>query len=181
MKILIRVVVGLAVLAVLLLGIGLLLPSRVHIERSIVIAANPAQVFAVVDGFGQFDQWSPWLQLDPNAKTSKSGPAEGVGARYAWSGNDKVGSGTQEIVESVPYSKVRTALTFDGFPPSEASFLLAPTAAGTHLTWTMDVDMGRNPIGHWFALGMDKMIGPDYERGLAQLKAHVESQAKPAP
>jgi hypothetical protein len=180
MKILIRVVLAVVVLVVVVLGVGLLLPSAAHVERSTVIAASPAQVFAVVDGFAQFDQWSPWAKIDPDAKTELSGPADGVGARYSWSGNAKVGSGTQEIVESVPDTKVRSALQFTGFPPSEASFLLKPAGEGTQLTWTMDIGLGGSPVSRWFGVFMDRMIGPDYERGLAQLKTFVESQPKPA-
>lgn len=181
MKVLIRVVVAVVVLIVVLLGIGLLLPSAAHVERSTVIAAKPAQVFGVVDGFAQFDQWSPWAKIDPNVKVERSGPDSGVGAKYRWAGNDKVGSGTQEIVESVPDSKVRSKLEFTGFPPSEASFLLKPQGEGTQVTWTMDVGLGGSPVSRWFGVFMDKMIGPDYEKGLAQLKTFVESQPKVAP
>ncbi|MDB5988346.1 MAG: hypothetical protein JWR16_3399 [Nevskia sp.] len=175
-----NIIVGLVVLIVVLLLIGLMLPRTVQISRSVVINAPPSSIFAVVDGFRQFERWSPWAEKDPNLKVEISGPPFGVGAHYSWSGNKDVGSGTQEIIESHPYTDVKTRLTFSGFDqPSVAVMSLEPLAGqGTHVTWALHSDLGGNPLWHYFGLLMDKMVGPDYERGLAHLKTLVESQAK---
>src|SRR5579859_6466263 len=119
--------IGILLLAVLILGIGFVLPDHAHVERSTVIQAPPAQVFGLLDGFRQFDKWSPWAEKDPQAKVTQSGALFGVGAKYEWSGNKDVGSGSQEIMLSQPYTHVQTKLIFGGFDqPSTADFVLAP-------------------------------------------------------
>lgn len=179
MGILKKIVLVLVLLVVLLAGIGMLLPRQVHVERSIVIDAPRATVFALVDGYKQFSKWSPWEALDPNAKTTVEGPDFGVGAKQSWVGDPKtVGSGSQEIIEAEPVARVKSRLEFGDNPPATAEFVLAPEGSGTHLTWSFDSDMGAGPIGRWFGLMMDRFIGPDYEKGLASLKTLAESLPK---
>ncbi len=179
MGILKKIVLVLVLLVVLLAGIGMLLPRQVHVERSIVIDAPRATVFALVDGYKQFSKWSPWEALDPNAKTTVEGPDFGVGAKQSWVGDPKtVGSGSQEIIEAEPVARVKSRLEFGDNPPATAEFVLAPEGSGTHLTWSFDSDMGAGPIGRWFGLMMDRFIGPDYEKGLANLKTLAESLPK---
>ena len=174
-----KIVLALVGLVVLLAGIGLLLPRQVHVERSIVIDAPRATVFALVDGFKQFNKWSPWAGLDPNAKYTVEGPEFGVRAKQSWVGNPKtVGSGSQEIIEAEPLTRVKSRLEFGDNPPATAEFALAPEGSGTHVTWSFDSDMGPRPIGRYFGLMMDRWIGPDYERGLAGLKTLAESLPK---
>lgn len=166
---------ALLIVALVLVAGAYLMPRTAHVERSVFVARPPSVVYALVNSYRRFDDWSPWAELDPALQRTLSGPAEGVGARYEWSGNDKVGSGHQEIVESVPDQRVRTALAFGGEGPAEAAFLLAREGQGTRLTWTLDSDMGNNPIGRWVGLALDKMVGADYERGLARLKTLAET------
>jgi effector-binding domain-containing protein len=169
-KVLYVVVALVAVLA----GIGMLLPRTVHLERSAVVDRPPSVVFATVNSYRRFDEWSPWNALDPNLNASRSGPDVGVGAHYSWTGNSKVGTGSQTITASVPYERVSTDLDFGMDGPAKAAFLLKPEGAGTRLTWTLDADMGAGPIGRWFGLFMERMVGPDYEQGLAAIKTVAE-------
>ncbi len=179
MVILKKLVLAVVVLVVLLAGIGMLLPRQVHVERSIVIDAPRATVFALLDGFKQFNKWSPWAALDPNATYTREGPEFGVGAKQSWVGDPKtVGSGSQEVVELKPLELVKTRLDVSGMGPATARFALAPETSATKVTWSLDSDMGAGPIGRYFGLMMDRWIGSDYEKGLAGLKALAESLPK---
>lgn len=167
------VVVG---LVVALLLFAMTRPDSFVLSRSTRIAAPPDQIFPFLDDFHRWGAWSPWEKLDPGMTRTFSGPDSGVGAQYAWSGNKKVGSGKMEIMESVPTTKLVVALNF--LTPFEthntAEFTLAPDGDSTAVTWTM---RGPSPyiskVITIFA-SMDKMVGPDFERGLANLKAAAE-------
>ena len=175
MGILRKIVLALVVLVVLLAGVGMLLPRQVHVERQIVIDAPRATVYAVVGGYKQFNKWSPWAGIDPNAKYQVEGPEFGVGAKQSWVGNPKtVGSGSQEIIEAEPVRRVKSRLEFGENPPATAEFVLAPEGSGTHVTWNFDSNMGAGPVGRWFGLMMDRLIGPDYEKGLVNQDAGRE-------
>ena len=167
--------IGIVVLIVLFLGFGFVLPRQVQIERSITIDRPAANVFAVLDGFKRFNDWSPWAARDPKAKYTVSGPASGAGAKLAWEGDPKtVGSGYQTIRLSVPYSRIAVALDLDGRDPANANFVLTPEGPGTRVVWSFDTDLGMNPLSRWFGLMFESMIGPDYEEGLANLKRLLE-------
>src|SRR5262245_25939459 len=121
MRIVRRVLIGLVVLVVLLAVIGFLLPGHAHVERSIAINAPQDKVFALVNGYKRFNEFSPWAELDPSTQYSYEGPEQGVGAKMSWTGaSDKVGSGSNEIVESTAPSLVRSRLQIEGFAQSEA-------------------------------------------------------------
>lgn len=165
----------LAAMIALVVGVGLLLPSKAHVERSITLKATPPTVFTVLNSFSQFQKWSPWADLDPNLKVTYSGPAEGVGARMEWTGNSKAGTGSQEIVESTSYSHIKVKLDFGmGGGDFTATYAIAPQDDGTKLTWSFDGDYGGSLVGRYFGLLSERMIGPDYEKGLGRLKAVVE-------
>jgi effector-binding domain-containing protein len=179
MNILKKLVLGLAFAGIVLVVVGWLLPRTAHVERSIVIDAPQATVFTVLNGFRQFNRWSPWADIDPNATTTFEGPEAGVGAKMSWSGNAEVGSGSQEILESVPYQRIRVRLTFGDFGGDFVStYALAPEGGGTRITWSFDADYGSSLFGRYFGLLSDAMLGPDYEKGLARLKAFAESLPK---
>lgn len=165
-------------LVVVVGGGGLLLPASSHLERSITIERPAADVFATLDSFQRFNEWSPWFDLDPGAKYTYSGPATGVGARMEWVGNSSVGSGSQEILESTPHTRIVNALDFGG-SQARATYLLTPEANGTRLTWTLDSAHGYNPINRLFgAFLLERLVGKDYEKGLAKLKGVLESQPR---
>jgi len=173
-KILLGVLLTLAVL--LVIG-GMLLPSEQHVERTVIVEAEPAEVFALVNDFREFNKWSPWAEYDPEGTRYEfGGPATGVGSTMSWSSeHPNVGSGMQEIVDSQPDKMVRTRLVFDGFDtPSYATFELAPTDGGTRVTWSFDANLD-NMVGRYMGLMMDQWVGADYERGLERLKELVET------
>jgi len=176
MNILKKLVVCVAVFVVVFAAVGLVLPKTAHVERSIVIEAPPAMVFTVLNGYRQFNRWSPWADIDPNATATYEGPESGVGAKMSWSGNAEVGSGSQEILESTPYTSIKQRLAFGDFGGDFiASYALAPEGQGTKVTWSFDADYGSSIIGRYFGLMSDSMLGPDYEKGLGRLKQFVES------
>ena len=159
---------------------GYALPGRVHVERQAVINAPPDKVFAIVSDLQRSKDWSPWFGLDPNMKVTFDGPGgntgPGVGQKMSWTSTDpNVGNGSQETTEFVASEKVVAALDFGDMGKASASVLLAPEGAGTRMTWGLDMTMN-SMIERWFGLLMDRMIGPDYEKGLANLKAYAEAQ-----
>jgi Polyketide cyclase / dehydrase and lipid transport len=153
---------------------GLLLPRNIRVERSVSIARPASLIYATVNSFQLFYKWSPWQSLDPNMRQITEGARDGVGAKLHWSGNDKVGSGTQLITASIPDHSVASDIDFGKMGVAKSTILLDPQDSSTRVTWTLDVDMGASPIGRYFGLMMDRMIGKDYERGLSKLKALVE-------
>lgn len=184
MKVLQGLLALIVVLVVGAVGYGFMLPSQARMERSILIARPPAAVFEVLNSYRDFAAWSPWTRLDPAMQVRIEGPAQGVGARYYWSSaQESVGSGSQEIVESVPHSLIRVSLSFSGMDSkNHASYRLTPEGEGTNLVWTHEAEFGADLIGRYFGLLLDSMLGADYERGLAQLKVYLEaSPANAAP
>ena len=179
MRLLNRLLLALAVIIVLLAGVGWVLPRQVHVERSVNIGAPASTIFALVDGFSMFNQWSPWYGLDPSAQYNFKGPERGVGARMTWRGDaSTVGSGSQEIIESRPYERVKSSLDLGSQGAATAQFTLTPEGNHTRVTWGVDVDLGMNPVNRYFGLMIEKMVGPDYERGLWGLKRLAESLPK---
>jgi len=169
-----KLLIGLIAVVVVIAVVGLILPRHVQVKRSIAIDRPASMVYAVVNSFVLFPQWSPWQDLDPNMKQTTEGPREGVGAKLVWKGNDKVGSGTQTITQSTPGQAIASDLDFGGMGVAKSVISLAPEGTSTTVTWTVDLDMGANPIGHYFGLTMDGMLGKDFASGLAKLKALVE-------
>lgn len=170
-----KILVSLLILVVLFLVVGLFLPSDVKVSRSVVINRPPSLVYATVNSFQLFPKWSPWQDLDPNMKQTTEGARDGVGAKLVWSGNDKVGSGTQTITASTANQQVDSDLEFTGMGVSKSSMSLSPAdAKSTKVTWTVSMNMGGNPIAHYFGLRMDSMLGPDFASGLSKLKKLVE-------
>jgi hypothetical protein len=171
-----------AVLAVLILGfvaIVAMQPSQYHVERSAKMAATPEEVFEQVNDFHKWDVWSPWVKVDPNAKTTFEGPSSGEGAVFRWAGNDDIGEGSMTILESRPHELVRIKLHF--LKPMEGTastqFTIKPEGEKlTRVTWSMDGT--NNFIGRAICMfmNMDKMIGDKYEEGLASMKRIVESK-----
>jgi hypothetical protein len=174
MKILKTLLIGLISLFVLVAIAGLFLPSSARVERSIVIERTPDLIFPVISSFERFNEWSPWHGIDPNAQYSYSGPPSGVGANMKWAGNDEVGTGSQTITALDPDKRVAIDLQFGDMDASKVEMLLAPEGNGTRVTWTLQSDFGYDLAGRYFGLLMDKFVGADYEKGLAQLKTVIE-------
>jgi effector-binding domain-containing protein len=170
-----KILASLVVILVAAAGVGLLLPRHARVERVIVINRPASLIFATVNSFQQFPKWSPWQDLDPNMHQTREGPRDGVGAKLVWSGNDKVGSGTQLITDSTPDRSVASDLDFGSMGVAKSLLSLTPDGPATRVAWTLDIDMGANPIGRYMGLTMDRMIGPDFARGLSNLKKLLES------
>ena len=169
---------------VALIGVFLVIvafqPSTYHVERSATMAAPPAAVFAQVNDFHKWDAWSPWAKIDPAAKVTFDGPASGVGASFAWDGNDDVGAGKMTILESRPPEAIKIKLEF--LKPFESTcttdFAFRADGDKTTVTWSMDGE--NNFVGKAFCMfmDMDKMIGADYEKGLASIRGIVEGASR---
>jgi uncharacterized protein YndB with AHSA1/START domain len=172
---------GVAVVAVLVLGfvaVVAMQPSTFHIERSATMAAPPEEVFEQVNDFHHWDKWSPWLELDPNAKVTFEGPDSGEGAIFRWAGNENVGEGSMTILESRPSELVRIKLHF--LKPFEdtatTDLTMTPEGDGTKVTWTMDGEHNFMSKAMCLFMDMDAMIGGNYETGLANMKKIVEAE-----
>ena len=175
-----RILIGIVALLVLFFVVGFLLPREVRVERSVEIDASPQAVFAMVNDFQQFNRWQPWALIDPSTRYVFEGPDTGAGSRMIWySAHPQVGDGMQEILESLPYSRVRALLDFGTGGMAYADYLIDAREGGSVLTWTLETDMGGNPVGRYVGLMMDGMIGPSYEQGLSNLKAILESEPAP--
>jgi hypothetical protein len=146
------------------------------VERSALIEATPEQVYPKIADFHEWQAWSPWEGMDPDQQRTYSGADSGSGAVYSWSGNRKVGEGRMEITHANEASRVEIALDFiKPFKSSNTtSFSLQPEGAGTRVDWSMTGPKTLMTKVMGIFKSMDKMIGPDFERGLAQLKSQVE-------
>ncbi|MDE2383606.1 MAG: SRPBCC family protein [Alphaproteobacteria bacterium] len=151
-------------------------PSAFSVVREADIKASPAEVFAQINDFHHWSAWSPWEKLDPAMQRSFSGASSGVGAKYSWVGNKKVGEGNMEITASEPARRMQLDLHF--IKPFQADnvteFTLSPATGGTHVKWEM---RGHKPFMMrvmGLVMDMDKMVGKDFEAGLANLRAQVE-------
>ena len=175
MKVLKGLFLGIIGLIVVLAIVGLFLPSSARVERSIVIDRPASLIFPMLNSFERFNEWSPWFGLDPAAEYSYSGPSSGVGARMQWKGNAAVGSGSQLITDSKPESQIDIDLEFSDIGIAKVGLRLEPQDKGTRVTWSYTADAGFDLIGRYFGLIVDRFVGADYEKGLVQLKALVES------
>jgi len=172
----------LIVLIALVLGFAVYVatrPATYHVERSGTVAAAPVAVYGEIADFHAWDAWSPWERIDPAMQKTFEGASAGVGAGYHWSGNDKVGEGRMTITEAVPARHVAIDLEF--IKPfagkSVTAFELEPAPEGTRVTWTMD---GTNDfVGKALSvfMDMDRMIGTDFEKGLAALDSLARAGA----
>jgi uncharacterized protein YndB with AHSA1/START domain len=154
--------------------------STYLVERTTTIVAEPQRVYDDIVDFHRWMQWSPWEGMDPNQKRTFEGPERGVGARYGWSGNRKVGQGSMEIVEASEPSEVRIALTFEAPFKSRSTtfFLITPEDEHvTRVTWQMigEKTLGLKIMG--IVASMDSMLGKDFEKGLANLQRAVEGKS----
>lgn len=166
-------VVGALVLA--LVAGGIFAPSSFLVSRSAVINAPPKKIYDLVVEPRQWAKWSVWNQRDPAMKITYKGPPFGMGARWEWVSKSE-GSGSMEFTHVEPDKAVEYALAFPEYNMKTTGALrLDPEGNGTRITWTNAGDVGGNPLKHYLALNMDRMVGPDFEAGLANLKALAEA------
>ena len=146
------------------------------VERSTRIDAPPARVYAQIANFRQWPKWSPWEDVDPNLQRTYSGAESGLGAVYAWSGNRRAGQGRMEITEADEPSLVRIDLVFEKpwKARNDTSFVIRPEGLGSHVTWSMTGQRTLMTKAMGIFKSMDTFLGPDFEKGLARLKAAAE-------
>lgn len=151
-------------------------PDTFRIQRSATINAPPEKIFPFINDFRNWASWSPWERLDPVLKRTYSGASQGRGAVYEWQGNNQAGQGRMEITDAFPPSKVLIKLDF--LKPFEAhntaEFVLGPQGTSSNVTWAM---YGRQPyMAKVMSLffDMDRMVGGQFEQGLANLKTVSE-------
>lgn len=147
-------------------------PDEFRVSRCAVLDAQPGEVFPHINTLKKWEAWSPWAKLDPNAQESFEGPDEGLGSKMSWSGNNKVGQGSMEIVESVPGELIRFKLIFVKPMKAEntAEFRFEREGQNkTQVTWMMS---GRNNfMGKVFNVfvNCEKMVGKQFDSGLSSL------------
>jgi effector-binding domain-containing protein/uncharacterized protein YndB with AHSA1/START domain len=161
-------------LAFAVLVVGVFLPSRAHVEREIIIAAQRATVYSLLNDFRQINKWSPWLDGDPNARFEVSGAARGVGATITWSGNI-IGHGQQTITSSIPFERIESILDAGDGRPATTAFTLTDTDAGTRVVCSYHAVFGMDLAGRYLGLILDSIVGEDFEKGLRSLQTMAES------
>lgn len=171
-----KIAIGITAIIVIILGLALAQPDTFTVTRSTTIKAAPEKIYPLISDFHNWSTWSPWEHLDPKMVRTFSGPQSGVGAVYGWEGNDQVGAGRMEITGAAAPSKIDIKLDF--LKPFESHnttvFTLAPQGDSTTVTWSMSGPSAFITKLMGVFVSMDKMVGPDFEKGLASMKAAAE-------
>ena len=175
-----KILVAIAVIVVVFVVVVAMQPSEFRIERSATISAPAPAVFAQVNDFHNWEAWSPWAKLDPAAKATFEGPRAGRGAIFRWAGNEEVGEGSMMITESRPSDLIRIKLDF--LKPFEATntaeFTFKPEGNQTAVTWSMEGQNNFIAKAVCLFMNMDKMVGGQFEKGLASMKSVAEAAVK---
>jgi hypothetical protein len=171
-----KILIGLAAVVVVFVVVVAIQPSEFRVMRTESIAAPAPAVFAQVNDFHRWQDWSPWTKLDPEAMASFEGPRSGPGAVFAWSGNESIGEGRMTLTESRPSELIRIKLDFvrpmEGHSTAEFNFM--PQGDHTDVTWSMRGQKNFVTKAVCLFMNLDKTLGGDFERGLANLKSVVE-------
>jgi uncharacterized protein YndB with AHSA1/START domain len=163
---------GIAALAAV--GVGFVLPSHFEVQRSIVVNAPASKVYDLVSTPKKWSEWGPWAQRDPNMKITYFGPPFGMGAKSSWVSKTE-GSGVMEFTRVEPDKLIEYSLLFADYGmKSKGVFRFEPSGETTRVTWSNEGDVGGNPLKHYLVLLVDRVAGPDFELGLANLKALAE-------
>jgi uncharacterized protein YndB with AHSA1/START domain len=176
LEVIVVIAVILAVIIAAILILAATKPATLRVQRAVSINAPPERIFSLISDFHQWLSWSPYEQKDPAMKRTYSGAERGSGAVYAWDGDKNVGSGRMEILETSAPQKIVIKLDF--FTPFEghntAEFTMLPQGDGTHVTWLMHGPANFMSRLIQVFINLDKMIGKDFEAGLANLKTLTE-------
>lgn len=172
-----KILLGLSAIILLLIVIAYLLPKERHVERMISINAPVETVFPLVNNLKTWTQCDPWYYLDTTQKRNYESIYEGTGAAYSWeSSNSNVGNGHLKITNSVPNQLIEMDLFFmEDDKPAKGTYKFEATEKETKVVWILDANMGMNPFMRWMGMFMDKMVGTEFEKGLASLKNVAES------
>ena len=176
MKILKKILLGILIVAALLVIIAFFLPQQVHVERSLSMDAPAKIVYNQVIDLHSWDKWAKWNQIDPEMKVEYINAGVGENAGYSWSSeNPQLGSGQLMITAAVPYNSIATTMDFMEEGTATGYFVFSEEGNSTTVSWGFDTDLGFNPIDRWFGLMFDRMLGPDFEEGLENLKVVSET------
>ncbi|MEY4876043.1 MAG: hypothetical protein RL708_1192 [Bacteroidota bacterium] len=184
MKTFLKVLKWIGIVIVGLIAISFLLPSKSHIERSLTMKADAATVYDLVNNLHKWEMWSPWHDMDPNMKIKYNEIESGKGAKYEWtSENRNVGNGSLEILDAKTNEEISTQMHFGEMGNPTAKFIFKTEKEGTKVTWAFDGDCEKMPfymipMCRYFNLFMDKMLGPDFEKGLKRLDSVSTSTPK---
>ena len=172
-----KILIALVVIVVGLVAVIALQPAAYRVSRSATIAAPAPVVFAQVNDFHRWAAWSPWEKIDPAMKRTYEGPPAGVGASYTWVGSGEVGEGRMTIVESRPSDLIRVKLEFvkPFAGTSVAEFSFKPEGDRTQVTWSMTGDKNFIAKAIHLVMSMDRMIGDQFDKGLAAMKTVAEA------
>ncbi|MEO0895857.1 MAG: SRPBCC family protein [Bacteroidota bacterium] len=157
------------ILALVAGGLILLTDSEVTVTRTEEIDTPSEFVFAQVNDLKNWPSWMPWSANDETMKFEYPAQTAGVGGSYSWT-SENSGNGTMKIVESTSNKSIGTSINFEGMGESKGAWTFDEKDGKTEVSWSMTSDAGYNPIGRFFNLMMDGMVGPDFEQGLEALK-----------
>jgi uncharacterized protein YndB with AHSA1/START domain len=175
MKAVLKLLGALIGLVLLLIAVGFALPSGFKVERSGQIEAPAAEVYGLLASPRAWQRWSAWNQRDPGMQIEYTGPDAGVGAGWSWQSATE-GNGAMEFTAAQPGERVNYVLRFPDFGMESKGVLrIEPAGSGVRVSWSNEGDMGGNPINRWFGLFMDRLVGPDFDAGLANLKRIAEA------
>jgi hypothetical protein len=171
----------LAILLIIILpfaGYVAMQPADYRISRKATLPSPPAEVFAQVNDFHNWNDWSPWAKLDPKAEFLFEGVQSGQGAIFKWSGNSEVGQGEMEITESKPNELIRLKLKF--LKPmqsvADTEFTFKPVGTDTEVTWTMSGKRKFLEKAICVFMNMDKMVGGQFEKGLDNMETVLKEK-----
>lgn len=176
MKVLKYVLFALLGLIGIVLVLGLIAPREIDVNRSTVIQAPQSAVFGTVSNLRSWESWSPWKEMDPAMVVTYGDKDQGVGGSYSWTGETS-GSGQLRILDTDAPNSIKTEIEFDGQGTSQGSWDFEETAEGTKTTWGIHASFPYPMNAMWLFMDFDAMVGKDFERGLALLKAKVEAEA----
>jgi uncharacterized protein YndB with AHSA1/START domain len=162
-----KISLGAAAVLAVAAAATLALPQQIHIERTALVAAPPELVYSALLSPASFHQFNPFRDVYADLKGTISGPAQGIGATYAWQSSG--GNGSQTIVSMQPNTQIKMQLElgFRGRPTQ--TFRITPDGAGSKVSWIQDADLGYNPVARIIGLTLDGTLGPVYEQGLKKL------------
>lgn len=174
MKFLKTFLLAVFVILILIVVVGLFLPTNYEVERSIVIKAGPEKVHEYVGDLNKWEEWAPWTEEDPTIVVTKGEKTKGVGASQSWVGDS--GDGALTITKDSQKEGIEYDLVFEGgrYVCQSAMIYDEQQDGETKVTWLMNGDMESPVIGGYFAIMMDTMVGEMFDRGLSNLKGRVE-------
>ncbi|MEQ1595209.1 MAG: SRPBCC family protein [Casimicrobium sp.] len=174
MSIALKILKYLVGLVILFLAVGFLLPATYSAQRSVSISAPVDKVFPLVANQKEWKRWSVWNQRDPNMQLTYAGPEAAAGSKWTWKSKSE-GNGGMEWSAVETNKRIGYILTMEDMTPATGDLTFTPEGNGTKVVWSINGNGGMNPIFRWFGLFMDKLIGPDFEAGLKNLKKIAEA------